>query len=350
MQVSTIGLDLAKNVFAVHGVDGKGQVVVKKELRRSQVLNFFAKLPRCTVGMEASNGAHYWARELMKLGHDARLMPANYVKSYVKRNKTDAIDAAANCEAVGRPTMRFVPVKSVEQQGLLTLHRGRQRMIGQRTQLANCIRSFCAEFGVVATKGRMALKDLFAVIEKPEDDRIPDAARTALLAMIAQHRLLNDSIGALERAISRTKLESAPADTMRRLVSVPGIGTISASAAVALVGDVSRFGNGRDFAAWLGTTPRAHSSGGKHKQLSISKAGDGYLRSLLVQGAMSLIRVAPTSKRPIAAWIRKLLERKPKKVVALAIANKLARIVWAILAKGGTYNDDHLRQSLAQAA
>lgn len=341
MEAITIGLDLAKNVFAVHGVDATGRVVVRQELRRSQVLKFFAKLKPCVIGMEASNGAHYWGRELGKLGHDPKLMPASYVKSYVKRNKTDAIDAAANCEAVSRPTMRFVPIKSVEQQGLLTLHRSRDLMIGQRTQTTNALRSFCAEFGIVAAKGRMPLEELFALVEAEADERLPATTRIALSPLVAQHRLLSRNIAALEREIG---LKQA-CEQQRRLMTIPGIGVLTASALLATIGDVKRFDSGRDLAAWIGLTPRAHGSGGKQKLLSITKMGDGYLRKLLVQGAMSLIQRAQTSKTPIAAWLRQMLARKPKKVVALALANKLARIAWAILAKGGTYGHPLVAQT-----
>jgi transposase len=334
MEVITIGLDLAKNVFAVHGVDPAGRVVVRKELRRSQVLPFFSKLAPSVIGMEASNGAHYWGRELRKLGHDPKLMPASYVKSYVKRNKTDAIDAAANCEAVSRPTMRFVPIKSVAQQGLLTLHRSRDLLVGQRTQITNALRSFCAEFGVIAAKGRMPLEQLLALVENPSDERLPTTARIALTPLVAQHKLLSCNIAALEREIG---LRQA-CDEQRRLMTIPGIGVLTASALLATIGDVKRFASGRDLAAWIGLTPRAHSTGGKSVLLSITKMGDQYLRKLLVQGAMSLIRCAQTSKTAIAAWLRQMLARKPKKLVALALANKLARIAWAILAKGGTYS------------
>jgi transposase len=255
------------------------------------------------------------------------------VKSYVKRNKTDAIDAEANCEAVSRPTMRFVPVKSVEQQGLLTLHRSRDLMIGQRTQTSNALRSFCAEFGVVAAKGRMPLEALFALVENEADDRLPATARLALVLLVAQHRLVSRNIAALDREIGLVQ----KCDAQRRLMTIPGIGILTASALLATIGEVDRFERGRDLAAWIGLTPRAHSSGGKKKLLCITKMGDGYLRKLLVQGAMSLIRCAQTSKTPIGAWLRQMLARKPRKLAALALANKLARIAWAILAKGGTY-------------
>jgi transposase len=342
MEISMIGLDLAKNVFAVHGIEAGGGVVLRREIRRSQMLAFFAKQKPCVVGMEASSGAHYWARELGALGHEIRLMPASYVKAYVKRGKTDAADAAAICEAMTRPTMRFVPVKSVEQQAVLALHRCRDLMVKQRTQTSNALRSMCAEFGIVAAKGRMPLTQLFALIGDEADGRLPALARASLTPLIAQHELLCRNIAALERQIAskRTREEA-------RLMTIPGVGPLIASAVVASIGNVERFATGRDFAAWIGLTPKANSSGGKHKQGAISKQGDRYLRKLLVQGATSLLRCAPTAKTPIAAWARELLARKPKKVVALALANKLSRIAWALLAKGGTYGHALKAEKLA---
>jgi transposase len=338
MKVSTTGLDLAKNVFSVHAIDDRGTVVVRRSLRRAQVAKFFSKLEPCLVGMEASSGAHYWARELKKMGHDARLMPAMYVKAYVKRGKNDAIDAAANCEAVSRPTMRFVPVKSVEQQGALALHRARDLMVTQKTQTSNALRAICAEFGVVAAKGRMSLCELFEMIADEGDGRLPDEARLALKSLAAQHTRLSASILALERQIV---LKHAKDQDCRRLMTIPGIGPLSASALILKIGDVSRFDSSRDLAAWIGLTPKAHSTGGKQKLGSISKQGDRYLRKLLVQCASSLLRLAKakTSNAPLIVWLRQLLERKPKKLAILALANKLARIAWALLAKGGTYDE-----------
>ena len=344
MEVSMIGVDLAKNVFAVHGVDANGAVVIRRELRRAQLLRFFEKLKPCVVGMEASSGAHHWARALRALGHEPRLMPASYVKAYVKRGKTDAADAAAICEAMTRPTMRFVPVKSVEQQAVLALHRARDLMVRQRTQASNALRSLCAEFGVVAAKGRMPLEELFALIGGAADARLPSPARAAMLPLIAQHELLCRNIAALEREIAAKHKTD---DAYRRLTTIPGVGPLIASTFVTVVGNVERFGSGRELAAWIGLTPKANSSGGKHKQSSISKQGDRYLRKLLVQGANSLLRHVQTSKTAIAAWARELLTRKPKKVVALALANKLARIVWALLAKGGTYGQPLKAMELA---
>lgn len=338
MEISTIGLDLAKNVFAVHGIDAAGRVVVKRNLRRSQVLKFFADIEPCLVGMEASSGAHHWARELRKLGHDARLMPASYVKGYVKRGKTDAADAAAICEAVTRPTMRFAAVKTVEQQGMLALHRARDLLVRQRTQAVNMLRALCAEFGVVAAKGRLPFASLAALILAESDEHLVQRARLALKPVLEQIELLSRNIAALERQIQAQGREAQPC---RRLMTIPGIGPITAHALVHTVGDVGRFACGRDLSAWIGLTAKPHSSGGKKKLGHISKQGDRYLRRLFVQGATSLIRIAPTSKRPLATWIRALLARRPAKVVAIALANKLARIAWAVLARDQDYSEGH---------
>lgn len=345
MKVSMIGLDLAKNVFAVHGIDESGRVLVKRSLRRGQLLSFFAKLPPCAVGMEASAGAHHWSRELTKLGHRVRLMPASYVKAYVKRGKTDAADAEAICEAMQRPTMRFVPVKSVEQQALMTLHRARDLLVRQRTQTINVMRALCAEFGVAAAKGRMPVADLVALICDEKDGRIPGPARVGLLPVAGQYELLNQNIAVLDRTIGLGQRQD---EACRRLITIPGIGPITATALVASIGDVARFRTGRDLAAWIGLTPKAHSSGGKQKLGRISRQGDRYLRKMLVQGASALVKVAATSKLPIAAWIRGLLARRPRKVVMIAVANKLARIAWALLARGGSYGQP--MRVMAQAA
>lgn len=335
MKISTIGLDLAKNVFAVHGVDDEGQVVVKRTLRRSQVLPFFAKLDPCVVGMEASAGAHYWGRELSRLGHEARLMPAGYVKAYVKRGKTDAADAAAICEAVTRPTMRFVPVKSVEQQGILALHRARDVLIRQRTQLINVMRALCGEFGIVVAKGKEPLRLLAAIITNENDSRLGCEARLALKPLLDQLGQLGRSVAVLEREIV---LRHKANEASRRLASVPGIGPITASALIAGIGDPKRFASGRDLSAWLGLTPQPRSSGGKHRLGGCSKQGNPYLRRLFVQGAQSLLyatRRKPNA--PAAAWRQELLARRPVKVAAVAVANKTARIAWAVLAHGGSY-------------
>jgi transposase len=334
MQVSTIGLDLAKNVFQVHGVDAAGKVIYQRQLRRSQVIAFFRKLPHCLVGMEACATAHHWARELTKLGHTVRLMPASYVKAYVRRQKNDAADAAAICEAVTRPSMRFVPVKTAEQQAALMLHRSRDLLVRQRTQLINAVRAHLAEIGLVASTGVDGLKSLLAIVrEAGKSGELPAPMRQALQALVDQLAALQEQIGTLERGIHAQHRAS---EASQRLETIPGIGVIGATAIAATVTDPSAFKSGRELAAWIGLVPRQNSTGGKQKLGGISKQGDRYLRRLLIVGATAVIRHARAhpEKHP---WIMKLLAKKPAKKVAVALANKMARIAWAILAKGGTY-------------
>jgi transposase len=332
MQISTIGIDLAKSVFQVHGVDAAGKVIITKKLRRCQVLPLFEKLPPCLIGMEACATSHHWARELKALGHDVRLMPASYVKAYVKRNKNDAADAAAICEAVTRPSMRFVPIKTAEQQSALMLHRTRDLLVRQRTQLINAMRAHLAELGLVAARGREGVQTLIAVV-RDEASRLPDLARTALQAILGQLGALGRQIGDIERHIHAQHRVN---EASQRLETIPGIGVIGATAIAATVTDPMVFRSGREFAAWIGLVPRQNSSGGKERLGSISKQGDRYLRRLLVVGATSVIRQARThpDKHP---WLIQLLARRPAKVVAVALANKIARIAWAVLARGGTY-------------
>ena len=320
MQVTTIGLDIAKNVFQVHGIDAAEKVVVRKQLRRRQVLEFFKALPACLVGMEACATAHYWARELTKLGHRVRLMPAKDVKAYVKRNKNDAADAEAICEAARRPTVRFVQIKSTEQQGRLMLHRARDLLMRQRTQVINAMRAHLAELSIVAAQGRDGIKELLKIIASEADARLPVDAHTSLVVLAAELQAM------------QTPLERAS----KRLKSIPGIGLIGATAIAATVPDPKVFGSGRDFAAWIGLVPREDSTGGKQKLGPISKRGDRYLRRILVVGACAVLRYA-RHKPEKYPWLTKLLERKPFKVVAVALANKMARIAWALLAKGDTY-------------
>jgi transposase len=334
MDVTTIGLDLAKNVFQVHGVDRRGKVVVVRQLRRSQIIAFFGELPPCLVGMEACATAHHWARELTKLGHAVRLMPASYVKAYVKRSKNDAADAAAICEAVTRPSMRFVPVKTVEQQAVLVLHRARDLLVRQRTQLINALRAHLAEIGLVAAVGVGGLQSLIAIVHNEDPARtLPEPLRQALNVLIDQLVVLQEKIGLLERSIH---VQHRASDASRRLETIPGVGMMSATAVVSTVTDPNAFRSGREFAAWIGLVPRQHSTGGKQKLGGISKRGDRYLRRLLVVGATTVIRHirAHPDKNP---WLIKLLAKMPAKKVAVALANKMARIAWAILAKGGTY-------------
>ena len=339
MQVSTIGVDLAKNVFQVHGVDSACKVVITRQLRRKQVIDFFSKIPPCLVGMEACGTAHYWAREVSNLGHTVRLMPPSYVKAYVKRSKNDAADAAAICEAVTRPSMRFVPIKSADQQALLMLHRTRDLLIRQRTQLINALRAHLAEFGLVAATGREGLAQLAAIItDESNREALPFAMKQALQTIVDQLAALELQIGTLDRAIHAHHRAN---DTSCRLETVPGIGVIGATAIASTVTDPSDFKTGRAFAAWIGLVPRQHSTGGKERPGGISKQGDRYLRRLLVIGATAVVRQARQhpQKHP---WIMRLLAKKPAKLVAVAVANKMARIAWAIMAKGGYYRAPEL--------
>jgi transposase len=332
MQISTIGIDLAKNVFQVHGVDAAEKLVLKKQLRRSQVREFFSKLSPCLVGMEACATSHHWARELKKLGHDVRLMPASYVKAYVKRGKNDAADAAAICEAVTRPSMHLVPIKSSEQQSALMLHRTRDLLIRQRTQLINAMRAHLAELGLVARKGREGLQQLIRTVAEA-DERLPSDACFACQAIIAQLQAVQIQITRIDKRIHQAhRVNSAS----KRLEAIPGFGVIASTAVVATMTDPRAFKTGREFAAWIGLVPRQNSTGGKDRLGSISKQGDRYLRRLLIVGALSVVKSARArpDKYP---WIMTLLGRRPAKVVAVALANKMARIAWAVLAKGETY-------------
>jgi transposase len=334
MQVHTIGIDLAKNVFQVHGVDEAHEVVVVRQLRRKQVIPFFAKLAPCLIGMEACATGHHWARELMELGHTVRLIPPVYVKAYVKRQKNDAADAAAICEAVTRPSMRFVPVKTEEQQAALTVHRARDLLIRQRTQLTNALRAHLAEFGIVAEQGREGLNKLVEIISDAAlTQSLPREMLQALHVMLAQLTSLQQQISELDRLI---KNQHRASDVSQRLEGIPGIGVIGATAIAATVTDPGQYKSGRDLAAWIGLVPKQYSTGGKARLGSISKQGDRYLRRLLVVGGMSVVKLAKIFpwKYP---WVAKLLARKPAKVVAIAVANKLARIAWAIMSKGETY-------------
>ena len=334
MQITTIGLDIAKNVFQVHGIDAAENVVVRKQLRRGQVIAFFEALPPCLVGLEACATSHYWARELAKLGHEVRLMPAKDVKAYVKRNKNDAADAEAICEAVRRPTMRFVQVKSADQQAQLMQHRARDLLMHQRTQLINAIRSHLAELGIIAPQGREGIKELLAIIANAngEDTGLPLDARASLMVLAAQLQALQTMIGAIEKRIVKQHRASKES---KRIQTVPGIGEIGASAIAATVTNPRIFRSGRDFAAWIGLVPRQMSTGGKPKLGPISKQGDRYLRRLLVVGAISVLRRAKLHPGKFP-WITQMLARRPFKVVAVALANKMARTAWALMMSGKT--------------
>ena len=339
MQVSTIGVDLAKNVFQIHGVDSNGKVVIKRQLRRKQVLAFFGKISPCLVGMEACGTAHHWARELIDLGHTVRMMPPSYVKGYVKRSKSDAADAAAICEAVTRPSMRFVPVKTAEQQAALMLHRARDLLIRQRTQLINALRAHLAELGLVGERGREGVVELATIIsDESNRHALPSAMKLALNALLDQLTALHQQISQLDRDIL---VHHRANEVSRRLETIPEIGVIGATAIVATITEPGAFKTGRDLAAWIGLVPRQYSTGGKERLGGISKQGDRYLRRLLVLGATAVIQHARRhpDKHP---WIIRLLSTKPAKLVAVAVANKMARIAWAIMAKGGTYRTPEL--------
>jgi transposase len=334
MQITMIGLDLAKRVFQVHGIDNEGRVAVRRSLRRSEVKRFFAKLAPCVVGMEACATAHHWARELRGLGHDVRLVPPSYVRPYVKRGKNDAVDAEAICEAMNRPSMRFVPVKTKAQQAVLVQHRVRELLVRQRTMQMNALRAHLAEFGIAAVRGRGGLAMLIERLHTASEAELPALARTTLMAIVAGIRELDARIADLEKAIiAHTRADPVA----RRLATIPGIGPIGASALSAMVGDPTQFRRGRHFAAWLGLTPRQNSTGGKTRLGRISKQGDRYLRKLLVLGATSSLRRARHEQTPLAAWTRRLLQRQPARLVTVALANKMARIAWAVMANGATY-------------
>ena len=334
--ISTIGLDIAKSVFQVHGVDAAGQVVLRRQLKRRYVLAFFQGLPPCLVGIEACASSHHWSRELQALGHRVRLMPPAYVKPYVKRQKNDIPDAEAICEAVTRPNMRFVPTKAVEQQSCLMLHRARHLFIRQQTAVINSIRAYLAEFGVVALVGRRGVEQLLEVVAGPADRRLPEMARVCLAALGSQLRALKAQILEFDRRILAWHRSNA---TSKRLDAIPGVGPALATALVASIADPKAFRPGRDFSAWVGLVPKQNSSGGKDKLGSISKQGDRYLRSLFTAGALAVIRYAKihgTGHRP---WLTGLLARRPTKVAAIALANKIARMAWAMMARGERYKE-----------
>ncbi len=334
MQVTTIGLDLAKNIFHIHGVTADGNVAFNRALRRGQVVPFFAKLAPCLIGMEACGTSHFWARELTKLGHAVRLMPPIYVKPYVKRGKTDAADAEAICEAVTRPTMRFVPIKSPEQQALLCQHRARQLMIGQRTQLSNMIRGLLGEFGYIVAKGLNHITAFAEVTKIGDGPVLPETAQGVITCLCKQLLGLDHRIKRLDKKIFTTSRKDA---RVKLLETIPGIGPVTASAIVATVGTPDQFASGREFAAWLGLTPLNRSSGGKERLGRISKMGDRYLRRLLVVGMTSRVRAARSRPDRVEPWLASLLERKPVRLATVAMANKTARIVWAVLTRGQPY-------------
>jgi transposase len=329
-EITTIGIDLAKNVFQLHGVTADGSVALRRQVRRSQVLDIFGRLPPCLIGMEACAGAHFWARELAKLGHEVRLMPPSYVKPYVKRGKTDSADAAAICEAVTRPSMRFVPVKTEAQQAVLMMHRTRDFLVRQLTQVTNAIRAHLAEFGVVAPKGVHNVERLLGMAEEAA---LPESARNPIRLLTEQFR---DTQTKVEDVTAEIRKAAESDEAARRLQTIPGVGPITSSVFAATLPDVSNFKTARDLSAWLGLTPKPHSSGGKERLGTISKMGNRYMRRLLYLGAMATI--AARRRKPAGDdWLWGMIQRKPVKLVAIALANRMARTVWAMLKTGETY-------------
>jgi transposase len=333
MEITTIGLDIAKNVFQVHGIDRQGRAVLRRKVRREQLLALFSGLEPCLIGIEACATAHHWARQLQALGHEVRLMPPAYVKAYVKRNKNDAADAEAICEAVTRPTMRFVAVKSVDAQSVLMLHRARQLLVRQRTAQISALRAHLAEYGIIAPKGRAHVRDLVAVLNGGAA-ALPALARQTLL-------LIADMIAGLTGQIRKIEIElmawHRTNAVCQRLETIPGIGFITATALAATVGDAGIFRSGRQFSAWLGLVPKQHSSGGKERMGAISKMGDRYLRHLLVVGATAVVRYTRRKATTVSVWANQLLERKPARLVTVAVANKMARIAWAVMTREEEY-------------
>jgi transposase len=336
MEVATIGLDIAKSVFQVHGVDANGNVTVRRQIKRRYVLAFFQKLAPCLVGIEACASSHHWSRELRALGHRVRLMPPAYVKPYVKRQKNDAADAEAICEAVARANMRFVETKTPEQQGCLMLHRTRNLFIRQQTAVINAIRAHLAEFGIVAPVGRHGVEELLNVVADRSDKRVPEVARACLAALGAQLQMLKTQILQFDRLIMAWHRSN---ETSKRLDDIPGVGPALATALVASIANPKAFRSGRDFSAWIGLVPRQHSSGGKDRLGSISKQGDRYIRGLFVAGALAVIRYAKIHGTKHRPWLTALLARRPTKVAAIALANKIARMAWAMMARNEHYKE-----------
>lgn len=330
--IATVGLDLAKSWFQVHGADAQGRPILRKKLPRAKVQAFFAGLPPCLVGMEACGSAHHWGRELAKLGHEVRLIPPQYVKPYVKGNKHDAADAEAICEAVTRPTMRFVPVKTIEQQTIAQLHQIRELLVKQKTMHINALRGHLGELGIVRAKGQAKAGEILRLIEDAADETIPAKMRDQLRHLVELVRDLRDRLAEIDRELTDMAREHPAA---RLLATIPGIGPVTATALIAAIGDIDRFRSGRHLAAYLGLVPLQHSSGGKERLGALSRRGNVYLRTLLMHGARSIVRIAAT--RPESGWLDRLLQRRPVNVVVAAQANKTARIAWAVLSRQESY-------------
>ena len=348
MKITTIGIDLAKNLFQVHGVNEHGKIALKKQIKRDQMAEFFANLPPCLIGMESCGGAHYWARKLQGLGHTVKLMAPQFVKPYVKTNKNDAADAEAICEAVARPNMRFVPLKNVEQQAVLSLHRVRQGFVGARTALANQIRGLLAEFGLVVPQGISHVCGKVPELIEDASNELPGTFRLLIERLLDHLKELDRQVSELEAQIKTAHRNS---EASRKLEKIPGIGPITASALVATIGDAKNFENGRQLAAWMGLVPAQSSSGGKTNLLGISKRGDTYLRTLLIHGARSSLRAFQGKQDQSAnPWLQKLLGRRNLNIAAVALANKNARIVWALLARGREYESGYAPQQAGATA
>lgn len=334
-QITTVGIDLAKTIFQIHAVDAAGRVIVQKAVKRRDLITFFSRLSPCLIGIEACGTAHHWGRELTRLGHDVRLIPPAYVKPYVRRQKNDAVDAAAICEAVTRPSMRFVPIKTEEQQAALMLHRARSLLTSHRTALICAIRGHMAELGLVAPRAVRNLRPLLDVLADNDDESLPPLARTALTPLANQLASLDAQICDLDRKLLDWHRSN---ETSQRLATIPGVGPVTASALAASVTDPSMFASGREFSAFLGLVPRQNSSGGKVRLGRTSKMGDRYLRTLLVSGAMALLSHSARRRGSLDIWAKTLLEKKkPTKLVALALANKMARIAWALMNRGEVF-------------
>jgi transposase len=347
MNVTTVGIDLAKAVFQVHGVDGRGKTVLRKQLKRQQMVTFFSNLPQCLIGMEACASAHFWARKLSEQGHSVKLMAPQFVKPYVKTNKNDAADAEAICEAVARPTMRFVAIKTSEQQALLALHRARQGFVVERTAQANQIRGLLAEFGFVLARGiHWVGSELPGILEDAQNG-LPATSRELFGRLLSHLRELDRHVKEIEAQIQAWHRDDAAS---QRLQAIPGIGPITASALVASIGNAKSFQSGRQLAAWIGLVPRQHSSGGKERTLGISKRGDTYLRTLLVLGAHTVLRRLKRNAAAEQGWLARLADRRHRNIAVVALANKNARIVWALLAHDRDYQVDYCSAPAVAAA